>query len=87
MAVLAGCAGAVAGDLALVLGARGGVFLGGGMLERMGDAFATDLFVERFLAKGRMSQLLAPIPVDLVVNPWAPLWGASKLLVGAADLP
>jgi glucokinase len=79
--------GAVAGDLALVLGARGGVFLGGGMLERMGDAFAADLFIDRFLAKGRMSQLLAPIPVDLVVNPWAPLWGASKLLAGAASSP
>jgi len=61
-----GFLGAVAGNLALTLGARGGVYLGGGVLPRMADALQRSCFRERFLAKGRMRPLLESMPVYLI---------------------
>lgn len=61
--------GDVAGDLALILGAHGGVYLGGGILPRMADALARSQFRERFLAKGRYRSYLERIPVWLVDDP------------------
>ncbi len=72
--------GAVAGDLALTIGARGGVFLGGGVLQGMGSAFDVDLFRDGFLDKGRFRDYLEPIPVRLVLNPTAALLGAARAL-------
>lgn len=78
--LFSGWLGAVAGDLALTLGARGGVFLGGGSLERMGAAFDRDRFLARFLAKGRFEGYLRAIPVDLVRHPFPALLGAARAL-------
>lgn len=72
--------GAVAGDLALTLGARGGVYLGGGVLHGMDSAFHLGLFREGFLDKGRFREYLDPIPVRLVLNPTAALLGAARAL-------
>ncbi len=72
--------GAVAGDLALTFGARGGIFLGGGVLQGMGDAFQVGLFCEGFLDKGRFRSYLEPVPVRLVLNPTAALVGAARAL-------
>jgi glucokinase len=72
--------GGFAGDLALTIGARGGVFVGGGVVPRMGDAFKTDLFVERFLDKGRFRDYLEPIPVRLLVDPYVALIGLGQIL-------
>lgn len=78
--LFSGWLGAVAGDLALTLGARGGVFLGGGTLERMGAAFDRDRFVARFLAKGRFEGYLSSVPVDLIRHPFPALLGAAREL-------
>ena len=48
-----GFLGSVAGDLALTLGARGGVYVAGGIVAQLGDMIAGSTFRERFEAKGR----------------------------------
>jgi glucokinase len=78
--LFSGWLGAVAGDLALTLGARGGVFLAGGILPKMGTVFDEALFRQRFLAKGRFRDYLEPIPVDLIVHRTAALIGAAQVL-------
>jgi glucokinase len=72
--------GTVAGNLALTLGARGGVYIAGGIVPKLGDAFAQSTFRERFEAKGRFRDYLARIPTYVIVRPFAALLGASKLL-------
>lgn len=59
--------GTVAGDVALTFGARGGVYLGGGILPRVKDMLLRSHFRERFEAKGRLQPYLARIPVYLIV--------------------
>ncbi len=80
VALFSGWLGAVAGDLALIYGARGGVYLGGGMLPKMGDVFDVDRFRERFLAKGRFRDYLRPIPAQVIVHPQATLLGIARAL-------
>lgn len=72
--------GAVAGDLALTLGARGGVYLAGGALAGLGTAFDRGCFLERFLAKGRFRAYLEGVPVRRIVRPDAALLGLSRAL-------
>ncbi|HRP66069.1 MAG TPA: glucokinase [Thauera sp.] len=72
--------GTVAGDLALTLGARGGVFVGGGIVPRLGAFFARSAFRERFLAKGRFRSYLEPIPTRVIRAPYAALTGAAHAL-------
>ena len=66
-----GMLGTAAGNLALTLGARGGVYIGGGIVPRLGDFFDRSAFRARFEAKGRFSDYLATIPswVITAVNP------------------
>jgi len=76
-----GWLGAVAGDLALTLGARGGVFIGGGIVPRLGTAFDRSPFRARFEAKGRFASYLREIPVQLILSPTSPaLRGAAEAL-------
>ncbi|MGS0535463.1 glucokinase [Pseudoalteromonas sp. SaAl2] len=72
--------GSVAGDLALTFGALGGVFIGGGILPRMQARLLASRFVERFTAKGIMSQYVGQIPVTLVTQDNIPLIGAAACL-------
>src|SRR5204863_1917735 len=73
--------GSVAGNLALTLGARGGVYIGGGIVPRLGDAFARSPFRERFEDKGRFRSYLAPIPVYVIHAAVSPaLLGAARAL-------
>lgn len=72
--------GSVAGDLALTFGGLGGVFIGGGILPRMQSRLLASRFVERFTAKGIMSQFVSQIPVTLVVQDNIPLIGAAACL-------
>lgn len=72
--------GTVAGNLALTLGARGGIYIAGGIVPKLGDAFAQSPFRGRFEDKGRFSTYLAAIPVYVIVRPHAALLGAAKLL-------
>ena len=72
--------GAVAGDLALTLGARGGVYLAGGVLLGLNSAFDRPAFRGRFENKGRFRTYLRAIPCYLVRAPHPALIGLSHLL-------
>ncbi len=72
--------GSVAGNLALTLGARGGVYIGGGIVPRMGAAFDEATFRKRFESKGRFKDYLQPIPTWLITAPASALVGASRAL-------
>jgi glucokinase len=80
-----GLLGSVAGDLALTLGARGGVYIGGGIVPRLGTWFDASPFRERFEAKGRFQAYLAAIPVWVITSAQSPaLLGASHALDAVA---
>lgn len=72
--------GTVAGNLALTLGARGGIYIAGGIVPKLGEAFAQSQFRARFEDKGRFRAYLAAIPTYVVVRQGAALLGAAKLL-------
>ncbi len=72
--------GNVAGNLALTLGARGGVYIGGGIVPRLGAAFDAALFRRHFESKGRFGDYLASIPTSLIVAPAPGLLGAARAL-------
>jgi glucokinase len=69
--------GAFAGDAALLFGARGGVYLGGGIAPKMVSALSTGVFRHAFADKGRMEKYLAPIPVYVILAEHATLKGAA----------
>lgn len=60
--------GTVAGNLALTLGAQGGVYIAGGIVPKLGSRFAASEFRARFEAKGRMSPYLAAIPTYVITH-------------------
>jgi glucokinase len=72
--------GTVASDLALILGARGGVYIAGGIVPRLGARFAETGFRERFEAKGRFRPYLAAIPTYVVMHPNLAFLGLVSLL-------
>ncbi|MEM6454220.1 MAG: glucokinase [Acidobacteriota bacterium] len=78
--VFSGQLGSVAGDLALTLGARGGVYVAGGIVPKMGATFDTAAFRARFLSKGRFRDYVARIPVHLVIHEQPGLLGAVQAL-------
>jgi glucokinase len=70
--------GAEAGNVALRMLATGGVFLGGGIAPKILSRIQGDaVFMDAFLDKGRMRPLLETIPVLVVLNDRAALWGAA----------
>src|SRR5579859_444784 len=75
-----GILGSVAGDLALSFGARGGVFVSGGIAPRMAERLVNGAFRARFEDKGRLKPYLEQIPSSLVLHPYPALIGASREL-------
>lgn len=71
--------GSVAGDVALVHGATGGVMIGGGIVPRLRPLLAGSAFCERFLAKEPMRALLEKMPVRLIIAEHVALHGAAAL--------
>ena len=71
--------GSVAGDLALVHGATGGIYLGGGVLERLLPLLGASQFRERFVAKGILGDYLREVPVQVIRRENAALHGAAYL--------
>jgi glucokinase len=70
--------GAEAGNMALRVLARGGVYLAGGIAAKNLRHFTTGRFVESFLRKGRFLDVMRAIPIDVIAN-------ANVGLIGAAE--
>lgn len=70
--------GAEAGNLALRVLARGGIFLAGGVAAKNVSHFTDGRFVEAFLRKGRFRALLEKVPIDLIMNEEVGLMGAVE---------
>lgn len=78
--IFCGALGGAAANLALTLGARGGVYVGGGIVPRLSGFFEQSPFRRRFEDKGRMSAYLAAIPVYLIVSAYPALPGLAAHL-------
>ena len=72
--------GSFAGNVALIVGARGGLFIGGGIVPRLGEFFERSEFRRRFEAKGRLASYLADIPTAVITDTLAALTGAAAAL-------
>jgi len=72
--------GSAAGNFALATGARGGVYISGGIAPDILDFLEASDFRRRFEAKDRMGDYLSVIPTRVVVQPHAALIGAASLL-------
>jgi glucokinase len=72
--------GSVAGNVALTLGATGGMYIGGGIVPRLGELFARSQFRARFEAKGRLAAYVARIPTYLITEAYPAFFGVSAIL-------
>lgn len=79
-AVFFGLLGSIAGNLALTVGARGGVFIGGGIVPRVLPALERSSFRERFIAKGRYRSYLDAIPTAVITAELPAFIGLRSLL-------
>lgn len=70
----------VCGDQALIFGARGGVFLGGGVTDKLAPLLDPQAFRARFEAKGRRRPYLETVATARILDPYAALHGAARLL-------
>ncbi|PHV11843.1 glucokinase [Chitinimonas sp. BJB300] len=72
--------GSASANLAITLGARGGLYIGGGIVPRLGDYFANSPFRRRFEQKGRFSNYLAAVPSFVIVAKNPALRGTAAAL-------
>jgi glucokinase len=72
--------GSVAGNVALTLGATGGMYIGGGIVPRLRTLLAQSQFRARFETKGRLSDYVARIPTYLITEPYPAFFGVSAIL-------
>jgi len=78
--VFCGMLGGAAANLAVTLGAFGGVYIGGGIVPRMREYFARSPFRARFEAKGRFSSYLSSIPTYIITTPNPAFHGVATIL-------
>jgi glucokinase len=78
--------GSVAGNVALTLGATGGVYVGGGIVPRLATLLEASPFRARFEAKGRLSAYMARIPTYWISEPFPAFYGISAVLSERAAL-
>ena len=78
--VFCGMLGTVAGNLAVTLGAQGGVYIGGGIVPRLGERFDASPFRRRFEQKGRFAAYLAEVPTFVVTADYPAFIGVSAML-------
>ena len=71
--------GAETGNLALKILATGGVYVAGGIAPKIAERLQAGGFLRAFLAKGRFAELLATLPVHVVLNPQVGLLGAEVI--------
>jgi glucokinase len=72
--------GGFAGNVVLTLGARSGLFIGGGVVPHFADYFFASRFRERFESKGRFRAYLESVPTALITEPHAALTGAAAAI-------
>ncbi|MBX7249997.1 MAG: glucokinase [Caulobacteraceae bacterium] len=72
--------GSVCGDFALAFGARGGVWLTGGVAQALAPVLEAGPFRSRFEDKGRMAPYVSAIPTRLITDPLAALRGLAALV-------
>lgn len=77
--------GAESGNLALKIMSRGGLYLGGGIAPKILPLLQGDAFLDAFLDKGRMRPLLETMPVKVILNDRAALFGAALHAAQLAD--
>ena len=70
--------GSVTGDLALAFGSRAGVYIGGGITPRLLDFARRSKFIERFLDKGRVAAILQDMPIWVILEGRAALYGVRR---------
>jgi len=81
--IFCGVLGGVAGDSALTLGALGGIYIGGGIIPKLGDIVHASPFRERFEAKARFKNYVSRIPTYVIIDSTqAALMGAAAILTG-----
>lgn len=78
-----GFLGCVSGDLAVTLGAAGGIYIAGGIPAKLGDYFFTSRFRTMFESKGRYEEYLKPIPTFLITHPNVAFLGLQHAFSGA----
>jgi glucokinase len=78
--------GTAAGNLAVTLGALSGVYIGGGIVPRLGTYFDRSPFRARFEDKGRFSDYLRAIPTFVVTAEHATFMGVSAILAAQLQL-
>lgn len=85
--VFCGLLGSVVGDMALLYGVQGGIYLAGGILPKIRQFLITSSFVHRFLDKGPMREALLRIPVKLVEHGQLGVVGAASWYLGQKTHP
>ncbi|MFN3790437.1 glucokinase [Massilia sp.] len=75
-----GMLGTAAGNLAITLGAQGGVYIGGGIVPRLGERFDRSSFRRRFEQKGRFSAYLGQVPTYVITADYPAFLGVSAIL-------
>ncbi|MDL2356876.1 MAG: glucokinase [Pseudomonadota bacterium] len=78
--VFCGMLGTVAGNLAITLGAQGGIYIGGGIVPRLGARFDASSFRSRFEQKGRFVSYLAQVPTYVITAAYPAFLGVSAIL-------
>ncbi|HEV2799147.1 MAG TPA: glucokinase [Pyrinomonadaceae bacterium] len=73
--------GSMAGNLALILKATGGLYVGGGIAPKLIEKLKDGTFMRAFTDKGRMSALVSNIPVRVILDDKTALYGAARCAV------
>lgn len=79
--------GAEAGNLALKAFATGGIYLGGGIAPKILEKLRDGTFMKAFFDKGRFSGLMRRIPVRIILNEKAALFGAAHYTLRPVRIP
>ncbi|HTH58742.1 MAG TPA: bifunctional transcriptional regulator/glucokinase [Paraburkholderia sp.] len=75
-----GILGGFAGNIAMTLGSLGGIYIGGGVVPKLGELFERSSFRARFEAKGRFEQYLSNVPTYVITAEYPAFLGVSAIL-------
>jgi glucokinase len=87
MSVFCAFLGGIAGNVALTVGAKGGVFIAGGIVPKLGAFFFESEFRAEFESKGRYVDYLKPIGTALLTTPYPALAGLARRASAGERLP